>query len=370
MKRFRVMQLQNYNSGSFSYVGEQIARALPDNEYEVLSAFLQGSKANNKPSNRIKSFSDSDRSIKGIKRQILLFKIYRYCKQERFDLIIAHRFKSIHVAITLNRLMKIPVIGVVHGIGDFDRKYRQRIIKRNRSLTWKMVGVSQPVKEYLIDLNCGMTERNTVAINNAIDINAALAIQLNRAEARKALHLPENRLIFGTIGRLVPVKGHIYLLEALNRIKDKLPEAAVAIIGEGRSRKELEKYIEEHRLGDRAFILGAHNHAVKYARAFDVFVMPSLSEGLPIALLEGMSASLPVIGSSLPEISDLISDVGFIFKTGDAKDLAQKMMETANANRKDIGERTFAKLKKEHDIETFRHNYTMLAQEMIKMRAA
>ncbi len=370
MKRFRVMQLQNYNGGSVSYVGEQIIKALPDNEYEVVSAFLQGVKSNDKQPDRTQSFTDTSNSIKGIKRQFLLLKIYRYCKRKNFDLIIAHRFKSIHTAMTLNRALKIPVIGIVHGTGDFDRKYRQQIIRKNRSGTWKMVGVSTPVKKYLIDLQCGMTERNTLAINNAIDIKAALAMQLNRSDARKALYLPENKLIFGTIGRLVPVKGHIYLIEALNMIRDKLPESAVAIIGEGKSRKELEKYIKKHGLENRVFILGAHNHAVRYVRAFDVFVMPSLSEGLPIALLEGMSASLPVIGSSLPAISDLIKDVGFVFKTGNARDLAEKMITVANANREAIGKTTYNKLKKDHNIETFRQKYNMLARKMISLKSS
>src|SRR5690606_33256528 len=107
------------------------------------------------------------------------------------------------------------------------------------------------------------------------------------------------------------------------------PQALLAIIGEGRCREEAERFVAEHGLGDRVRLLGAKDDALQYVRAFDVFVMPSLSEGLPLALLEAMSGHLPVIGSDIDSLRPILEDCGGrIFPVAQPQALAQRLRET------------------------------------------
>ena len=87
----------------------------------------------------------------------------------------------------------------------------------------------------------------------------------------------------------------------------RFPGAHLAIIGEGRSRAELEIEIANSGLGGRVHLLGWRSYAKRYARAFDILTMPSLSEGFSLALMEGMVAGLPVIASDIPAMHEVVT---------------------------------------------------------------
>jgi glycosyltransferase involved in cell wall biosynthesis len=184
------------------------------------------------------------------------------------------------------------------------------------------------------------------------------------------LDLPADAFVFGAIGRLVPVKGHIHLLRAFALIKDAHPRALLAIIGEGRGRPELEAAIGELGLEGRALLLGARDDALQYVRGFDAFVMPSLSEGLPLALLEGMSGRLPVIGSDIPSLKPILEDCGGrIFPSGRHEVLAERLAEVLALSpeaRRAEGERAYQYLYRAHSIEDFRRQYRELLMELLE----
>src|SRR5690606_3697973 len=144
------------------------------------------------------------------------------------------------------------------------RAYRRWEMRRLVSASWRLVGVSRAVCEDLLRCGAGFTLDNVRQINNAIDIARAEHLQHSREQARTLLNLPQDSFVFGTIGRLVPVKGHIHLLQAFAQIKDEYPQALLAIIGEGRCREEAERFVAEHGLGDRVRLLGAKDDALQY----------------------------------------------------------------------------------------------------------
>src|SRR5690606_25410116 len=144
--------------------------------------------------------------LKGLRLRAL-WRLHALIKAERFDVVIAHRFKPMNMLMLLNRVLRIPLcIGVQHGIGDFDRAYRRWEARRLLSENWRVVGVSRAVRDYLIGCRAGFNAVNTVQINNAIDIDRAETLQLPRERAREQLGLTQEPFVFGAIGRLVPVK--------------------------------------------------------------------------------------------------------------------------------------------------------------------
>jgi glycosyltransferase involved in cell wall biosynthesis len=304
-----------------------------------------------------------------------LWQLFRLCREQRYDVVIAHRFKPMNMLMLLNLWLRIPAcIGVQHGIGDFDRGYRRWEARRLLTANWRVVGVSRAVRDYLVGCGAGFDAGNTVQINNAIDIDRAERLQHSREQARSLLGLAQEPFIFGAIGRLVPVKGHIHLIEAFAQVLSVYPQAQLAIIGEGRMRAELEAAIVRFGLEGKVHLLGAREDALQYVRAFDAFVMPSLSEGLPLALLEGMSGHLPVIGSDIDSLRPILEDcAGRIFPVGDAAALATQLGAVLNLDveqRRAEGERAYRYLRGAHAIEDFRLQYLQLIEQSLAAERA
>ena len=371
-RTIKVLQLQNRYNVNASDLAEQVIQGLPSERFEVTTAFLRGRPGLGEPESRAPrsiyfGFSQSD--LKGLRLRAL-WRLYRLCREQRYDVVIAHRFKPMNMLMLLNRWLKIPAcIGVQHGIGDFDRAYRRWEARRLLAANWRVVGVSRAVRDYLVGCRAGFDIGNTVQINNAIDIERAEGLQHSREQARAMLGLAPEVFIFGTIGRLVPVKGHIHLIEAFARLQTDYPQAQVAIIGEGRSRADLAAAIAQHGLQGRVHLLGAREDALQYVRAFDAFVMPSLSEGLPLALLEGMSGRLPVIGSDIDSLRPILEDCGGrVFPVGQPAALTkclQDVLAISNEARFGEGERAYTYLRRAHDIEDFRRHYRELLDDLL-----
>lgn len=370
--RIKVLQLQpdyNVKAHDFADLAEQVVKAFPAERYEVVSAYLGGRPHEGQPASvaeRSVYFDFSGAQLKGM-RFIALWRLFRFCRAERFDAVICNRFKAINMMLWLNRWLRIPnCIGITHGFGEYKRAYRRRQTARMVDGSWRFVAVSAAVKDYLLHCDCGFVDENTLVVNNAIDIDKALALQLPRGEARARLGLPGDAFVFGAIGRLVPVKGHIHVVEAFARSVEWLPSAVLVIIGEGRARADLEAAVERLGLQGRVLLPGAKADALQYIRAFDVFVMPSLSEGLPLALLEAMSGELPVIASDIPAMAPILKGAGGLaVAVGDVEGLAKAMVEHFELPRTELRERglrTFGYLQAHHGIERYRSQYLALVE--------
>jgi glycosyltransferase involved in cell wall biosynthesis len=367
--RLKLLQLlpRYDNQDSVAELGERILQGLPAERFDVVNAFLQGHPASAEPpaaGRRSVFFDFSDRQMKGLRIGVRR-QLSRFCQAEQFDVVVVHRFKATHLFLHLNRRLHIRhCIGVCHGVGEYQRFYRRWQVRRAIDGCWQFVAVSPAVRDYLTGLQCGFTASNTLVISNALDVEQAERCQLPRATARIELGLPGDAFIFGSIGRLVPVKGHIYLLHAFAELAPENPGAFLAIIGEGRSRPQLMAAIDTLGLHARVFLLGAKEQAVRYVRAFDAFVMPSLSEGLPLALLEGMSGRLPVIASDIDSLRPILQGFGGrTFPPGDVRLLARQLRGVLEASREDRlqeGERGYAYLVREHSIEHFHQCYSAL----------
>lgn len=371
-RKIKVLQMQNRYNVNASDLAEQVIQGLPAERFEVTTVFLRGRPGPGEPESRAARslyFGFTQAELKGLRLKAL-WRLYRLIREERFDVVIAHRFKPMNMMMLLNRIIRIPLcVGIQHGIGDFDRSYRRWESRRLLKANWRIVGVSRAVRDYLMGCGAGFGSSNTVQINNAIDIDRAEALQYPRAQARELLGLAQEPFIFGAIGRLVPVKGHVHLIEAFSEVRARHPEARLAIIGEGRSRAELEQVIAQRGLGDVVHLLGAREDALQYVQAFDAFVMPSLSEGLPLALLEGMSGRLPVIGSDIPSLKSILEDCGGrLFPSGQATMLAERLLEVLDMTPQERvaeGVRAYDYLRRAHDIEDFRRHYRELLTEAL-----
>ena len=270
----------------------------------------------------------------------------------------------------LNHFLKIPVcVGISHGFGEYDAAWRRQRMRLLVDKSWRFVGVSPAVRDYLLAQQCGFVPENTTSIINAFDIKQAEIEQFSRHEAREKLGVPQEGRIIGAAGRLVRIKGHIHLIQAFASISQKYPDVNLVIIGNGREETTLRTEI--HRLGleRRVFLTGFIPGAKRYVRAFDLWAMPSLSEGLGLALLEGMCGHLPVIGSNIPAMLPLIEGAGGIaFPPGNVEALSRALDTYLSLSAIEIrkkGERSYDYLCQNHDIEDYRARYLSFIEEAL-----
>lgn len=191
-------------------------------------------------------------------------------------------------------------------------------ITRLRPLTGKMrvqaalrlgdafVAIASDIRDELRGI--GVPAERIWEIANGVDVERfAPASPLERAALRSTYRLPAGPLVIYA-GRLVSIKGPDVLLEAWARAGDALAGARLVLVGDGEQRPALEAQARQLGLGDRVVFAGSQGDPAPLLRAADAFVLPSRSEGLPVALLEAMACALPCVATRVGGSAELIED--------------------------------------------------------------
>lgn len=144
--------------------------------------------------------------------------------------------------------------------------------------------------------NRGVRPEEVRIIRNAIQIGQFTPEQAVRDEYRKMLNL-EGRLAVGHVGRFVPQKNQMFLIDMLDRLRDVRPDAVLVLVGDGPLVEQVKADIAKRGLEDHVRLLGVRRDVSRIMTALDVFAFPSIFEGLGIAVIEAQAAGLPVICS-------------------------------------------------------------------------
>ncbi len=149
-------------------------------------------------------------------------------------------------------------------------------------------------------------------INNAIDAKKFVYDPVLRKEMRGRLNITDNVLLIGHVGRFSQTKNHSFLIDILDHLS-KETNARLLLIGDGELRKMIEEKVESRHLSDKVVFAGIQTDIASYMQAMDVFVFPSIYEGLPVTLIEAQAAGLPcVVSKTVPmecKKTDLVSFV-------------------------------------------------------------
>ena len=304
-KRIKVLQLQSKYAAGVNHVADMICSSLPENQYDVTMAYLEGEPEEVLANTKLFQFTKHQCS--GLRREIKA-ELLTYCREQQFDIVIGHRFKAISALMSVVRKLNISkAIAVIHGIGDYDRWYRKLLASYYFARHWQVVAVSSYVKDYLVSAAKVFRGDLLTVIPNAVDIDALNQGFLPRQQARAELGLSDDDFVFGAHGRLAKVKGYDYLLKAFAPVAKEHSQAKLLLIGDGPLMAELHQSADILGVAKQVILSGYRENASRYLPALDVFVMPSRSEGLSIALLEAMAASLPVLASNIPSISTVVA---------------------------------------------------------------
>ena len=232
---------------------------------------------------------------------------YKLLKKYKFDLIHTHGYRANVLGVILSKVMGLPVVSTCHGFisNNMNLALYNKLDRLALRCAHKIIAVSDGIKNELI--RSGIHESQLLMIPNAVEVNSNNgSFTQNRRNKRQQLNITEKEFVVGYVGRLSEEKGVKYLIEAISMLHDLDLPVRVIIIGEGPQRKELEALVKKATIEDRIYFTGFQSDIESWLPAIDVFVLPSLTEGTPMSLLEAMAEGIPVVASSVGGVPQVI----------------------------------------------------------------
>lgn len=178
---------------------------------------------------------------------------------------------------------------------------------------------------------------NVYLLNNAIDLNKFKYDEKIRKEKRKELGINNSTLVIGHIGRFVESKNHRFLIDIFNEIYKQNENVLLLLAGQGPLEQKIKEKVNKLRLTNNVKFLGQRNDVNELYQAFDVFLFPSLYEGLGMVLIEAQTCGLPCICSNkIPETAKVTNNIKFINLTQNAVIWKNNMKEFSGYIRRDF----------------------------------
>lgn len=238
----------------------------------------------------------------------VIYKIRKMIKQNGITHIQSHGYKSNLYALLASCLKKRFLIATCHPWAESDYSFMARLYEKF-DLFWlnrfnRIVAISNEVKEKI--LSSGLPKEKVSIIENGIDLSRFNG-SLNRDRNRKKFGIMNDSLVIGAVGRLSVEKGYAILIDVTKELIRDFPKLYLLIIGDGPLKQILKQKTLRNDLNQYIKFVGESDDIPLMLSLMDIFVLPSLGEGLPMSLLEAMAAKLPVIASSVGDIPKIIS---------------------------------------------------------------
>jgi len=302
------------------------------------------------------------------------FKLIRYCKQNEIDLIHSHLPGANLYASVVGKLLGIPVICTFHnefilpGTVPKFNSIKQFLI---RNLASSLVMVAEYMKqEYMTKGK--FPSQKVMTIYNGVSPNES-SESFDHEAFKQAIDFHEGDILIGNIANLRPAKGHPILIEAAAIVCRKIPEAKFLLIGEegdGTIKNEILRFIDKYNLKDRVVLLGFRKDISQILKYIDIFMLSSISEGLPMSVVEAMRSSLPVVVTNVGGLPEVVKDKqnGYLVLSRDPQALAEKLIKLAKDEklRKTMGKKGREIAVSMFSLDEMISNYQSLYRKLLK----
>jgi glycosyltransferase involved in cell wall biosynthesis len=229
---------------------------------------------------------------------------------------------------------------------------------RGNSLSrWKQrqvdcfIAASEAIREMLI--HDGVPAERTLTIHEGIDIEHVLAAPV--VNVHETFWLPHHAPVVGNVAALVPHKGQRYLIDAAHLVVREVPDARFIILGEGELRDGLERQIRDHHLEKHVLLPGFRTDVLGCIKAFDLFAMSSVTEGLGTSLLDAMACSRAIVATRTGGIPEVVDDriTGYLVPPRDPAAMAGAIVALLKdaALRARMGEAGFARVAEKFTVD-------------------
>ena len=230
-----------------------------------------------------------------------------FLESNNINIIHSHKYKTNFYSLLLKIFKKIPLVATCHNW--LSENYKMRLYewldKRILVKFDKVIAVSDEIKNQV--LMSGLDPSRALKIKNGISMEK-YAEQYDRDKIRAEFGIDSNRVLIGSVGRLDRNKGITYLLRAAKPIIKEFGNISILIVGDGPSKTELYDEAKELGIEKNVILVEFRTDIPSILSALDIFVLPSLKEGLPMVLLEAMASKKPVIASRVGDIPTVITN--------------------------------------------------------------
>jgi sugar transferase (PEP-CTERM/EpsH1 system associated) len=316
-----------------------------------------------------------DASTSGSAAKHLVLRFARVMRTFRPHIVHSRNWGGIE-AVFAARLARVPV--VIHSEHGYELEMLEGEPLRRRLLRHAAYAAADAVFAVTRDLRSyharvSWTKESRIRVlANGVDTGRFCKLGGEAARARIALGLPPNSTIVGSVGRLVPIKDHVSLLKAVETLVSKGSEIRVVLAGDGPEKASLESFVANSPvLGGRVHFLGDTGDVPQVLRSLDIFVLPSISEGMSNTLLEAMSCGLPVVASRVGGNRELLEDsgVGLLFEPRNVSDLAEKLSRLLDESvRQKLGTAARSHVLSNYSLEDMMQRYRELYRELAARR--
>ena len=296
------------------------------------------------------------------------WKILNYAKSIKCDILHSHGYKgNILFGLLPKSILRLPLITTLHGWTSSETPFsRMRLYEMLDS--WSLSRM-----DAVVLVNKGMLTHPRIAGRKDLKIhivNNGISVGYPDMYPCTDLNLSSGKgLNIVAVGRLSPEKGFDVLLKAIARVVENGVDVSLVLFGEGTWRRKLEKLISLLGLRDRVKMPGFVSNAAATFSCFDLLVIPSLTEGLPITLLEAMRGKIPVIASRVGGIPNVLEDGvgGILVEASNEIGLAEAIRTLAESpvRRSNLAEKAYCLFKQKYSSEQMATAYRQIYNNIL-----
>jgi len=327
------MAVNNLDVGGLERLVISLLKNLPRDRYELSLVCLSGggklfSQVELPPSACLVLDKDPDVGTMRERARVPfhMYRIARFLRRRKVDILNVHNLAPLIYAGGAGRMLPSGprVVYTEHNQIYRANERARRKFREYARLAHQIVTVSHDLERTLVDKIKVPVPART--IHNGID--GSRFAGANDGGVRRELNIADDAFVFGTAVVLSEQKGITYLLDAVKLVRAQAPEVQFVIAGDGPLREHLESKARSDNLGPNVRFLGYRSDIPALVASFDTYVLPSLWEGLPLALLEASAQGLPIIASAVggnPEVVEHGVN-GFLVPPRDPKALADHLL--------------------------------------------
>ncbi len=269
---------------------------------------------------------------------LAFYSIWQLIRKEKPAIVHTHSSKAGLLGRWAAKMVGTPhIIHTPHGhvfYGHFNLILSKVFLMLERisdAITERMIALTDGEREDYINLSVSRAGK-IITIHSGVDIERFGTSRVSIEVKKKSLGLNSTSRIIGTVGWLLPIKGPGYLLKAMGRVWEKFSDTQLIYVGKGEMEQELRSKAMEMGVSDRVKFLGWRNDIQEIIPLFDLFVLPSMNEGMGRVIVEAMAAGKPVVASKVGGIPDLVkhNDTGLLVPPGDVDALSKALIKLLN----------------------------------------